>query len=266
MNSISAIKSKYPDLVEKLNQFLRASDISALDLARATKEAKEIKDHVDLASGFSLLGMIACLEKNEKEMRSFFKRAIQQSGASLPHVLNYAVSLKNLGFLEEAHDIAIEAHEQSPLNLECIDFNIEMACILNKKTEFEKLTAEWRKLNKEPHTLELSPRIVSSDEKEYSDFIREYSMPNYELPSGHLPPEKIVAECGREAIHIFGAPLNLITEVMLDPGSSPNLVAWIQWFGDFDEGMSFYDQFEQWYIDHDYDLKTDLVSFNIEFV
>ena len=266
MYSIPALKSKYPVLVEKLNHLLKASDFSTLDLVRVKKEAKEIKEHVDLASGFSLLGMISCLEKNEMKMRSFFKRAIQQSSGGLSHILNYAVSLKNLGFLEEAYDFAIEAHDQNPLSLECIDFTIEIACILNKKAEFEKLATRWRKLNKEPHTLELSPRIIRPDEKGVSDFIQKHSKPNYELPSGHLYPEKIVLECGLEMIRIFGAPLNVVIEIMLDPDAKPNMVAWIQCFGDFDEGMRLYDQFEQWYIDHDYDLKTDIVSFNIEFV
>lgn len=266
MYSIPALKSKYPNLVEKLNLFLTTSDFSTFDLTLLKKEAKEIKENVDLAGGFALLGMISCLEKDEKNVRSFFERAIQQSGGELSHIINFAVSLKNLCFFEEAYGYASDAHEQHPLNLECIDFAIEMACALNKKVDFIKLTTERRKITKEAHPLEFIPRYTRTDEKECSDFIRKNSEPNHVLPPGHIDPLRVFKECGPELVRTFGAPLNVVTEVMLDSDHKPNLVAWVQWFGGMDHGMELYDQFEQWYIEHDYDMKTDIVSFNIEFV
>jgi len=266
MYPIPGLKSKYPDLVEKLNQFSATSEVSSFDLIRLKKEAEEIKENVDLASGFALFGMISCLEKDERQVRSFFKRAIQQSGGELSHILNFSVSLKKLGFFEEAYGYAFEAYEQDPVNLACIDLTIEMACILNKKVDFKKFATAWSKITKENHSLEIIPRITKTDEKEDSDFIRKHSEGNQELPPGHIDPDKVFKECGPEIVRIFGAPLNIVREVMLDPDYKPNLVAWIQWFGDMVDGMELYDQFEQWYIEHDYDMKTDIINFNIEFV
>ena len=266
MYAIPGLKSKYSDLVEKLNRFATTSEFSPLDLIRLRREAEDIKENVDLASGFALLGMISCLEKNDKQVQSFFKRAIEQSSGEHSHILNLSISLKNLGFFEEAYGYAFEAYEQDPLDLACLDLTIEMACILNKRIEFKKFATAWRKITKKNHPLEHIPRITKTDEKEYSDFIRKHSDPNHVLPSGHINPDKVVIECGPEIVRTFGAPLNIVTEVMLDPDYKPNLVAWIQWFGEMADGMELYNQFEQWYIEHDYDMKTDIVAFNIEFV
>lgn len=266
MYSLPALDSEYPKLVEKLNSFLRTSDFTEFDLAVLKREANKIKNNVDLASGFALLGMIACLEKDEKNVRSFFDRAIQQSSGELPHVINFAVSLKNLCFLDEAYRYVCSAHLQDPLNAECLDFLIEMACILNRKDDFNKFTTEWRRLTKEEHLLQSIPRYVRTDEKECSDFLRKNLKQNNVLPPEHVEPAKIIEECGPELVRIFGAPINVVLEIMPDPDNISNLVGWVQWFGNFDEGMRLYDEFEQWFIDHDYDLKTNIVAFNIEFV
>jgi len=266
MYAVPALKSKYSDLVEELNQLLKNLDFSIFELNRLRKEAVQIKENVDLASGFALLGMISCLEKNEKQMRNFFKRAIQQSGGELSHIINLSVSLKNLSFFEEAYGYAFEAYKQDPLNLACLDLAIEIACILNKKADFKKFTAAWHKITKEKHLLELIPRFTKADVKKSFDFVRKHSEPNHVLPPGHIDPDKVVKKCGPEMVHIFGAPLNVVGEIMLDSDYKPSLVAWIQWFGDMDDGMELYDQFEQWYIEHDYDMKTDIINFNIEFV
>ena len=266
MYSIPALNSKYSLVIDELNQLGRTLDFSTFDLARLRKEAKNIKENVDLASGFALLGMISCLERDEKGVRKSFEKAIQQSGGETPHIINYSIALRSLGFMEEAYGYTIDACEKDPINTDFIAYAIELACVLNSKVDFKKYTSMWHKLNKKEHPLEFNPLFREVDSKEYFDFMQKHSEPNYELPPGHLYPGKIVAECGLEIIRIFGAPLNIVTEIMLDPDSKPNLVAWIQWFEGMDRGMELYDQFEQWYIDHDYDIRTDIVSFNIEFV
>lgn len=266
MYAIPALKSKYPDLVEKLNLFRRTSDFSTFELLRLKKDAEKIKENVDLASGFALLGMISCLEKNERQMRSFFERAVQQSGRAFQHLINFALSLQYFGFFEEAYGYAFEAYEKNPLNEECIEIAIKAACILNKKVDFEQLVAAQRKITNKKHSLEVAPLFTIINKKGCSDFTEKYSEGSQVLPPGHIDPDKVFKECGPEMVRIFGAPLNVVTEIMLDSDNKPNLVAWIQWFGDMADGMELYDQFEEWYIDHDYDMKTDIVNFNIEFV
>lgn len=265
MYSMPALDSKYPLLVDSLNHFLQTYDFAPFDLKRLKKEAEDVKNNVDLASGFALLGMISCLEKDEESVRSYFKRAIEQSGGAIWHIGNFAISLKHLGLIEDAYEYAKEAYEKNPVDTESINIAIEMACILNNKVDFEELTRMWRKIEKKRHPLEIAPLFRDADQKKSSELLEKYKSEGT-LPSGHLDPGTIFTKCGPEIRRIFGSPLNIVVDVMPDPDSKPNLVAWIQWFGEMDEGMGLYDQFEQWYIDHDYDLKTDIVSFNIEFV
>ena len=265
MYSIPAQNSKFSILINRLNQLARTFDFTSFDLIRIKKEAEDVKNNVDLASGFALLGMIACLEKDEEEVRSLFKRAIEQSCRESWHIANFAISLKSLGLMEDAYEHAREAYERASGVVDHLNLVIELACVLNKKADFEEFTKVWHKINKEMHPLEVAPFYREVDTKEYSSFLNKH-VPEIGLRSGHLDPVAILAECGPAIIRIFGAPLNVVTEVMMDPGLNPNLVAWIQWFGDMEEGMELYDQFEQWYVENDYDLKTDIVSFNIEFV
>ncbi len=211
------------------------------------------------------MGMIACLVGDEKNVKSFFKRAIEQSCSSLQHVLNFIVSLKSLELMEDAYKYAKEAYEKYPLDSECINVAIEMACILNKKVDFEEYICMWHKIMEKRHPLEIGPLFRDADKKMSLELLEKYGTEGALLPE-HLDPGTIFTQCGPEIRRIFGVPLNIVVDVMPDPDSNPNLVAWIQWFGEMDEGMRLFDQFEQWYIDNDYDLKTNVVSFNIEFV
>ncbi len=67
-------------------------------------------------------------------------------------------------------------------------------------------------------------------------------------------------------ICIFGIPVNLFLEIMPDSSNEPIPASWIQWFGEINDRMKRYDQFENWYIEKGYDLKTDLVHFDVELV
>ena len=82
-------ESEVSNLMDELNRFRETSDFSELDLKRSKKNAENIKDKVDLAEGVGLLGMIACLENDIAAMRSYFVRAIQQSGGNYTIIFNH---------------------------------------------------------------------------------------------------------------------------------------------------------------------------------
>jgi len=96
-------------------------------------------------------------------------------------------------------------------------------------------------------------------------FLNRYSDPN-KLPGGHFTPKEILEKCSSALIEFFGSPLSVILEIMPNSSHELNLVAWIQWTGGFDDGMERYSQFEDWYIENDLDLKSDLVDVTIEIV
>ncbi|MCP4349715.1 MAG: hypothetical protein GY795_29900 [Desulfobacterales bacterium] len=53
---------------------------------------------------------------------------------------------------------------------------------------------------------------------------------------------------------------------MPDSSHKPVLAVWVQWYGDMNDGLNRYSQFEDWYIKNDFDIRTDLIFFSIEFM
>ncbi len=259
--------SKVSSLIDEINLFLETQDFSEFDLKRLKKESEKVKKNVDVADGFSLLGMIACLEDDIDAMRSYFKRAIQQSGGNPLHRANYAKCLGYQGIHQDAYEQALRAYEKDQSCIDALDVLIKKTCFLNKIEEFEKYTKAWHKLTREDHILKISSGFYPINKKEYYAFLKKYSDPNL-LPPGHFAPEDILVACYPAIARIFGTPISVALEIMSDPDSNhePELVAFIQWFGDMDDGMKRYDMFEEWYIENNYDLKTDLVVFSIELV
>ncbi|GEM_PF-6002389 len=259
--------SKVSILIDEINLFLETQDFSEFDLKRLKKESEKVKKNVAVADGFGLLGTIACLENDIDAMRSYFKRAIQQSGGHPLYINNYAACLFYLNLYKDAYEYALKAYEKDRSYLEALDFLIEMTCVLNKKDEFEKYTSAWYKLIQKEHDLKTSVLYNPINRKEYYAFLKKYSDKNA-LPSDHLPPKDILGVCSPAIARIFGTPISVLLEIMHDPESNaePELVAFIQWFGDMEDGMKRYDQFENWYIENDYNLKTELVVFSIELV
>ncbi|HAO19541.1 MAG: hypothetical protein BWK80_16705 [Desulfobacteraceae bacterium IS3] len=257
--------SEISSFADELNHFLLTWDFSDFDLKRLKKKAENIKKNVDLADGFSLLGMIGCLENDTESMRSYFKRAIDQSGGDHLHIFNYAVCLGYLGLYEEAYEQALKAYEKSRLDQECLDILVKFTCILNKKDAFEKYARAWHKLTRKDHWSKISPFFFPIKQEDYHAFLKKYSK-SEDLPEGHLLPIDILDACGPAIARIFGTPISVVLEIMPNSSYEPNLVAFVQWFGDMEEGMKREELFEEWYIENNYDLKTDLIIFSIEFV
>lgn len=259
MGRISEPASKTTELVAELNRLRDTGKFTALDLARLRKEATAIKENVDLAQGFCLLGMIACLEGDERSMRSYAERAVQQSGGEPLYLINYAKSLWHFGLRGEAYERAAEACDRHPTDASVIDNMIGFACAMNKKDDFTKLTEAWMEMKGKPHELTRKPLFSPVDKAGYHDFLERRS-------SGDaMAPDAVLGECEGELTRIFGAPLHVALEVMPDSSHEPTLVAWIQWAEEMADGMARFDEFENWYIENDFDLKTNRVCFQIEF-
>ncbi|MDM8514752.1 hypothetical protein QUF76_01005 [Desulfobacterales bacterium HSG16] len=247
--------SEYNIILDTINKYTTTGDFVPLDLKRLKKKANQIKDNVDIAKGFELLGMIACLEGDVNVMHSCHKTAIQQSGQRIEHIINYVQALKSLNLYDDAYNYAFQAYNKDSLNLSSIDIVISMTCIFNEQDKFARYTKEWKKIAKEDHSLMYRPLYLRNDLKSFFKFMRKN--PNVlEICNLFAPGLN----------KVFGTPLNIILEVMPEPGYEDELVAWIQWYGDIDEGIEKYSAFEKWFIDQDYDLKSDVLHFNIEMV
>ncbi len=263
MNPTPKTESAFSKLVMELNSYLKTSDFTTFDLKRLKKKAEDIKQHVDIADGFVLLGMIACLENDENKMRSYSERAIQQSGGDVFHMVNYSKSLRFFGLTDESHELAVKAYKKDPADLNTLEYLIVLACEFDKSEEYSTYLTSWHKLTDKKHFLEEKALIVYTKGVFY--FLKEHSNPD-NLPEKHICPGDILAECSCKLIDFFGTPIKVIAEIMSDSNHKPVLVVWVQWSGDMDDGLGRYGQFEDWYIKNDFDIKTDLIYFNIEFM
>jgi len=255
MNPVKQPASKYESVFDALNTFRETGNFTPFDLKRLKKDANQVKDNVNLANGFELLGMIAFYEDDLEEMKSCHKRAIEQSGYDARYIANYVKSLVSSNLFDEAYKYALKAYERDPLHLSSLDAIISISCIFNEKDNFERYIKEWEKINRSNHYLTFFPLYLINDSKKYYEFIR--NNPNLLEIRNLFNPG---------LIQFFATPLNIILEVMPEPGHEDELVAWIQWYGDINDGMERYSAFEKWFIENEYDLKSNVLHFNIEMV
>ncbi|MCP4349714.1 MAG: hypothetical protein GY795_29895 [Desulfobacterales bacterium] len=188
--------------------YIETSDFTAFDLKRLKKKAGEIKEHVDIADGFALLGMIACLENDENNMRSYSERAIQQSGGNILHMVNYSKSLKFFGLKDESYELAAKAHINAPSDLNTLEYLIVLACESDRREEYLTYLNSWHKLTDKKHLLEEKALIVYTKGVFY--FLKEYSNSD-NLPEKHICPEDILKECSCKLTSFFGTPIKVIT-------------------------------------------------------
>lgn len=99
---------KTDQIIGKLNQMAQSGAIDEFQLAGFKREAENIKKD-DIANGFLLLGMIACLENKPDEMRSNHENSLHYSGRSLFFLGQYIQSLRKINDFHTAYKIAKEA-------------------------------------------------------------------------------------------------------------------------------------------------------------
>lgn len=248
-------KTKIGQLIEKLNKFYDTGIFTEFDLKWLKNEAEKIKDNIDVAYGFSLSGMIAFLENDTDKMHKFFEIALQQSGNAPVFLCQYAKALSNAGLHEKAYEYALKAYDKYLSDAETIDFLVNIVCILNEKDEFIKYTARWREITKEEHPLTVTPKLGKSDRKAVTIFTDE----NPDVSA-------VLEKSGPALIKYFGAPLTVMLTLIPDEDGTPDLVAYVRYHYDIEEGMKIFDEFEDWYISQGLDFETDNLVFDIMFV
>lgn len=262
---IPKAKPNTEQIIKEINHFRGFAKPTEFEIARLKSEAIKIKDNIDLADGFALLGMIAALERDEIYMHRCFKNALAHSGAKRWwHLDSYAIALMGWGDHKGAHQYAIKAYNlvRSETALSTL---ISLSAATGEWDAFEKYNDEYReKFGKDHETLK-HPMVSHSRIVESDDFFFKHANQD-SLPKGHLIPEKIYNLCRPGLIEAFGTPLVLVFEIIPEFEPEPVLSINVQYHGDMDEGLEKFDRFEEWYIENGLDLKTNLVIFDIEFV
>jgi len=95
---------KSNEILDKIQpSFSSGHTPSQFELAKLKKDAQSIKN-INPAQGYSLLGLIACLEVDIEGCRSNFKNAIRLDG-DMTQYLNYSSSLLSFGLMDESFQL-----------------------------------------------------------------------------------------------------------------------------------------------------------------
>lgn len=249
-----ATKTKENRVRTKIDELSEAGRPGEWEIIRLKKDAEEIKNAIDVAAGFSLLGLIACIEGDSEEMHRCHKNALHYSPENSLFLADYASSLTNSGLYESAYELFIKSYENDPADTEILDRVILLSILTMDKDGFDKFAEDWRRLTKKKHKYLGKPLFFSPKSNyDVNEFVH-----------SHKEIETVFSKCGNELIEIFGVPLN-VTFDLVPEGDREILHGSIVSTDPVEEGMEKFDRFLDWYIDEDVDLITDRFIFNIIF-
>jgi len=189
-------QTKYLEIVEKLNKMLFSGEANEFELKRLKKEAENIK-RTSPARSFTLLGMIACLEKDVDHMHSHHKNALHYSGDNQTYLQNYAVSLNALGIVDKAHEYALEAHQKDPKDHNVIGLLAKITNKLDMEDEFQRYIKLFNKLTGETHYLVSFPE---DDEETLSKKLSTFDKLIDEQPDLIVKPDPKMMKLAEELI------------------------------------------------------------------
>ena len=153
MNPQAKLKSKGQEIVDKLNEMFDRKQINQFEIRKFKNEAEKLKQ-VDLPGAFTILGIIACIEKNTDDMHSSHKNAIAYSSdedVKIVSMVQYVISLYNAELFEEAHVKSLGIYKEDPLFLSNLNMLIKITNRLDREEEFQKYVDEWKRNTGENH-------------------------------------------------------------------------------------------------------------------
>jgi len=168
-------QSRLSELIDEIEDLRDQGSASReLEIRRIKKQAEEFKVS-DPAAGFSLLGMIACLENNLEEMHRCHKISLQYSNDAAVDLGNYAVSLMSCRLLEDALYYAKRAYDVSASDLarraEALDLLVCITSVLDDaEEEFLDYLETWEDLTGESHPI-LESNAAEEDEQKLTCII-----------------------------------------------------------------------------------------------
>lgn len=145
----------YNEAMDELNKLVSSLITNQLEkekiLRKIEVKAREIKK-TDLAQGFSVLGSIAGVRNNVKDMHRLYKTALQYSKDSFLFI-NYATSLARCDLFDDAFAYAKVSHDLDPTDLVAIELLIKLSSDIKDTKSFLRYASAWEKLTGKPHEL-----------------------------------------------------------------------------------------------------------------
>lgn len=144
---IPAPKSKYDSTIEELNQISYDDNLvrNEFRLAQIKREAeKRLKE--DPASSYTILGIIACIKKDEQKMHRCHKIALNCSGNGFHTLEQYCFSLFNLGLFNDCYVHSLQAHEMVPEDLDILKQLVLVSYYLDLMDSYELFKEKMERL------------------------------------------------------------------------------------------------------------------------
>lgn len=156
-------ESKIQSIISELNEMAVHGDRNEFTLKRLKIEADKIKSN-DPEWAFTILGMIACIEKDIESVHRYHKNAIAYASSEKVAALQYYVSLYNLEFYEDAIAVLEDLYQAYEGDTIILDALIKNCAILNRMDDYSRYCEEWTKITEQEHqSLDLSKSTTTED-------------------------------------------------------------------------------------------------------
>lgn len=139
--------SKLEHIIPRLNEIGYCFDITKFrfELNGFKLDAKKIIPK-DPEWGYSLLGIISCIENNYEDMHKFHQKAIDASGGGLISYIQYANSLAHVHDHQNAFEFAFKAHQIDPSNVDVLKTLLISSYYIKDQTKYKKYKMKLNKL------------------------------------------------------------------------------------------------------------------------
>jgi hypothetical protein len=138
--------SKYDDIILDLNEIAKAFDVTpyTFKLNRYKTDATVmIQD--DPENSYSILGMIACIEKDIDSMHRYHKIALKCSSESARSLFQYSSSLYNHDLFEDSYKYAYKAFEKNKGDRLTLQLLLKTSYYLMKDEDYQLFKVELEK-------------------------------------------------------------------------------------------------------------------------
>ena len=153
MSPQPAKKMVLASLVERING--QKPPLTDLEKARYRRVAEDMKRSADAAThaqGYTVLGVLACIDGDLTAMHDNHRKALVASGNSAVELHNYACSLGWSGLHEQALEYARRAVEKVPAPV-YLNLLIEILFRFKRTDELMQALEAYQKVTGEPHAM-----------------------------------------------------------------------------------------------------------------
>ena len=163
-------KTKAGELAEQLVVIGEAAPVDEVALHRVVVGAEKLM-RVDAAAGHELLGRVAALRWDIDEMKRRHRLSVSLGDPVLSRC-NFALSLRLVGLIDEAFQVALEASEYAPDDDLALRVLIEAALSNGRLRDAQGYLNRWRKLYPDeaaPHAPDIDSLVAALDRGLFSE-------------------------------------------------------------------------------------------------